>query len=390
MEDKYNKRGEDNTDDVYMDTWESIKAEFNNILQNEFNIKVEDSQDPPQKHTSESDISSTLMKNGIGFTTLQNAVLNSISNDASDDNDRKAPPSQNSIEKQSWNGLASCIIKEHGYLLHNSQSENDCTQILKTEQGRSQSSPTFPTDNYSGILGHFAPYSINVDHFLPFNPANASNIEESIHNLRTNSDDQQLSNWQGEIYNGLSLMNRYYQGYYKLQGTLALAIPRATAIFKQRIANEVHSEDDKFSITDIYYIWLDSCEEAYIFITSSEEFSKNLGELVNTYSNLKIATSGFTENVSTFTGLPTQKDLDSSYHEQYILRKQQHSIKEDLQSIHYQREMDNKVNSAKIESLTSEIEILKQQISQLKGLLDNSNQSEDKGKGTEKKSDNMH
>lgn len=379
MESKNKNSCKDDTDSMYMDSWDSIKAEFNNILQNEFNINPEAPTEFDNLSADKADISSALMSNGIGFSTIQNAILKNINNN------------ENPETEKNWNGLASSLIKEHSHLLQDSQPPNT-ENLQKQQQTTSLSKPGFPhpAGNNNEVSNQFTPFSINTEHFLPFNPTSINHIEESLHNLRTQTNEQSLAGWQGEIYNGLNLINVYYQCYYKLQGTLALTIPKATVNFKERISQEIPGQDEKFSITDLYYLWLDSCEEAYLVITASEEFSLHIGELVNTYSQLRIATGNFTENVSTFTGLPTQKDLDSSYHEQYVLRKQQHSIKEELQSIQYQRELDNKANSAKIDNLTSEIEILKQQISQLKGLLDDSHSSSTSAKHADKNNDNMH
>lgn len=392
MEDKYNNSNDNATDGGSVDSWESIKAEFNNILQNEFNINLQDpdgcTDNPSSPINQETNLSATLMQNGIGFSNMQAAILKNIPSTQSEAN-------ESDNKDQNWNGLASNLIKDHSQMMQASTQQdanNNKGVEAETPQVSSLLKPGFPhpAGNNDTVINQFTPYSINADQFLPFNPSSVSNIEESIQNLISNSNEQSSFGWQGDIYNSLSLMNGYYQSYYKLQGTLGLAIPKATLEFKHRVAHEIPTDDEKFSVTDIYYIWLESCEEAYVQVTSTDEFSKHLGELINTYSQLKIAASNFSENVSTFTGLPTQKDLDASYQEQYVLRKQQNTIKEDLQSIQHQREMDNKVNNAKIDTLTSEIEILKQQISQLKGLLDDSNSSSDSKQHADKNNDSMH
>ncbi len=402
MENKYKNSGDNATDSEHMDSWDSIKAEFNNILQNEFSINPEDPKSYTATPDSPANLSATLMQNGIGFSTMQDAILKNI-NSHTDETTEQDQEEAN--KEKNWNGLASSLINDHEQLLQtldeidkeeaDAEVATDANTLIKPTLGESLSKPAYPhpAGNSDQFVNQFTPYSINADQFLPFNPSSISNIEESIKNLRNSSkesNEHSSVGWQGEIYNGLNLMNSYYQCYYKLQGTLALAIPKATVEFKERIANEIPEAEEKFSVTDIYYLWLDSCEQAYTQVTATEEFSKHLGDLVNTYSELKIAASGFSENVSTFTGLPTQKDLDASYREQYILRKQQHTIKEDLQSIQHQREMDNKVNNAKIDTLTSEIEILKQQISQLKGLLDDSHNSAEPKQPADKNNDNMH
>ncbi len=387
MDENNKKSGQDNTDTQSVDSWDSIKQEFNNILQNQFNIDPEKPEEYQATSFNSDDLSATLMQNGIGFSSLQNAILKNI------DNTEEKP--EGACKEKSWDGLASSLINEHSYLLQEQRCDAD-TRSGKSNQQEisnsllSESAYPHPYGSTSRQVQQFTPFSVNLDNSLPFNPASISNLEESIQNIHASSSGSTITGWQGEIYNSLSLMNNYYQSYYRLQGVLARTIPMATLIFKERVTKEIPENDNKSSITDLYYMWLDSCELAYIDITSTEEFAICLGNLINTYSELKLTASGFSENVSSFTGLPSQQDLDSSYHEQYILRKQQQSIQEDLHSIQHQRELDNKVNAAKIDTLSSEIEILKKQISQLKGLLDGPNNNSEPVDKSLSNEDSMH
>ncbi len=350
MENKYKNSHESTAGSQSTDTWESIKKEFHNILQNQFNIDTE-KPDEPQYVTDCDAIPTALMENGLGFSTVQNAILKNIDKSESDD------------KQNSWNGIANNLLSEHSNIANHSAVQNSSDNEI-------------PVDKLT-------PFFINIDKTLPFNPANVSNIEESLNTIRTKS---LGSSWQHEIYSGLQLMNTFYQSYHKLQAIVSLAIPQAALNFEKRIADDIPTEKDIFSISDLYSIWIECCEEAYLHTTASEEFSMTYGALINNYCELKLATANCTETISTFSGLPTQKDLDSSYKEQYILRKQQHSIQEDLNTIQHQRIIDNQVNTDKIDNLTSEIEILKQQISQLKGLLDNSPNDEQETKTC----DNFH
>lgn len=387
MDENNKKSGQDNTDTQSVDSWDSIKQEFNNILQNQFNIDPEKPEEYQATSFNSDDLPATLMQNGIGFSSLQNAILKNI------DNTEEKP--EGACKEKSWDGLASSLINEHSYLLQEQRCDAD-TRSGKSNQQEisnsllSESAYPHPYGSTSRQVQQFTPFSVNLDNSLPFNPASISNLEESIQNIHASSSGSTITGWQGEIYNSLSLMNNYYQSYYRLQGVLARTIPMATLIFKERVTKEIPENDNKSSITDLYYMWLDSCELAYIDITSTEEFAICLGNLINTYSELKLTASGFSENVSSFTGLPSQQDLDSSYHEQYILRKQQQSIQEDLHSIQHQRELDNKVNAAKIDTLSSEIEILKKQISQLKGLLDGPNNNSEPVDKSLSNEDSMH
>ncbi len=350
MENKYKNGHESTAKSQSTDTWESIKKEFHNILQNQFNIDTE-KPDEPQYLADCDMIPTALMENGLGFSTVQDAILKNIDN------------SESSQKQNSWNGIANDLLSEHSNIAIHSASQNN-------------SDSEIPLDKLT-------PFFINIDKTLPFNPANVSNIEESLNTIRTKS---LGSSWQHEIYSGFQLMNAFYQSYHKLQAIVALSIPQAALNFEKRIVNDIPTDKDIFSISDLYSIWIECCEEAYLHTTASEEFSITYGALINIYCELKLATANCTETISTFSGLPTQKDLDSSYKEQYILRKQQHSMQEDLNTIQHQRVIDNQVNTDKIDNLTSEIEILKQQISQLKGLLDNSPNEEQETKNC----DNFH
>lgn len=336
MEHKYKNNHESTAKSQSTDTWESIKKEFHNILQNQFNINTE-KPDEPQLLPSCDEIPAALMKNGLGFSTVQDAILKNID---SPESNRK---------QNSWNGLANNLLNEHSNIANHSVAQNNTSSEIP--------------------LDKLTPFFINIDTSLPFNPANVTNIEESLNAIRAKS---LGSSWQHEIYNGFQLMNSFYQNYHKLQAIVSLAIPQAALNFEKRIADDIPADKDIFSISDLYSIWIECCEDAYLHTTSSEEFSITYGSLINNYCELKLATANCTEALSTFSGLPTQKDMDSSYKEQYILRKQQHSIQEDLSTIQHQHIIDNQINTDKIDNLSSEIEILKQQISQLKGLLDNS------------------
>lgn len=356
MENKCKNNDESTAKSQGIDTWESIKKEFNNILQNQFDISADNHEDfQPQFTQNNDEIPTALMQNGLGFSAIQNAILKNIGG------------AESQPKVQNWNNLASTLLTEHSNLLkgHITQSSNDNTEI--------------PHDKLT-------PFFINIDDSLPFNPANINNIEEFLNNILANSTGTASISWQHEIYSGFQLMNSFYQSYHKLQNILSLTIPQATINFEKRIDEEIPKDKEKFSISDIYYMWIASCENAYLQVTSTEEFSVTYGALINDYCELKLSTSNFTETVSNLSGLPTQKDLDSSYHEQYILRKQQNVIQEDIHTIQHQHVIDNQINTNKLANLTSEIEVLKQQISQFKDLLDNKADDELKNKVC----DNLH
>lgn len=214
-------------------------------------------------------------------------------------------------------------------------------------------------------------FSLSVLPHMPFDETLLSKFENIIFSHQASRSFEKMGlNLQKQAYDGVSSLNEFYSNYNLLCTILYNTVPKAVSIFDGRFS-EYAEYNDEITIIKFYKIWLNSCEQAYLQVTSTDEYAKAYGSVINTFIRLKNQTSEFTNTVSSAIGLPTQKEVDEAQKGQHELHEQHASIKDDLCNVLHKQKIDESAMRSKMNAMEGEIDSLKEQIESLKKLIQN-------------------